>query len=187
MATGQGQEEKEKPMSAKRKVQFTPEQRAEHRRLRELFTDWHPSPEGLIASDKGKQFSIFGEYPYLRPFLAELKQAREAAGMSLADVAARSGIDKAALSRLENGQNPNPTLDTLWRYATALGKRLLLRKVPECPQCESQTRGKPDANPVKSLWRKRVQAHLFANLNENRATVSPAPVASATDPPLSWG
>ena len=31
-----------------------------------------------------------------------------------------------ALSRLENGQNANPTLDTLWRYAAALGKRLLL-------------------------------------------------------------
>ncbi len=116
-------------MSAKRnarKVEFTPEQRAEQCRLRELFQDWHPSPEELIASGEGVNFALFGEYPGLRPFLVELKQAREQAGLSLADVARRCGIDKAALSRLENGQNANPTIDTLWRYAAALGKRLLL-------------------------------------------------------------
>ena len=38
----------------------------------------------------------------------------------------RCGIDPPALSRLENGHTPNPTLDTLWRYAAALGKRLVL-------------------------------------------------------------
>jgi len=59
-------------------------------------------------------------------FIAELRRQREARGLSLADVAARSGIDKAALSRLENGQQPNPTLNTLTRYAHALGKRLAL-------------------------------------------------------------
>jgi transcriptional regulator with XRE-family HTH domain len=36
------------------------------------------------------------------------------------------GIDQPALSRLENGHNRNPTLDTLWKYAAALGKRLVL-------------------------------------------------------------
>ena len=44
----------------------------------------------------------------------------------LADIVARCGIDQPALSRLENGHTPNPTLDTLWRYAAALGKRLVL-------------------------------------------------------------
>jgi transcriptional regulator with XRE-family HTH domain len=91
-----------------------------------MFRKWHPSPEELIASGQGAQFAFSGEYPYLRPFLAELKQAREKAGLSLAQVARRCGIDKAALSRLENGQNSNPTLDTLWRYAAAIGKRLVL-------------------------------------------------------------
>ena len=46
--------------------------------------------------------------------------------MTLADVSARCGIDQPALSRLENGHTPNPTLDTLWRYAAATGKRLVL-------------------------------------------------------------
>lgn len=109
-----------------RKIELTPEQRAEHSRIRELFREWHPSPEELIASGEGEQFALSGDYRYLRPFLAKLKQARELAGLSLADVSRRCGIDKAALSRLETGQNRNPTLDTLWRYAAAVGKRLLL-------------------------------------------------------------
>ena len=41
-------------------------------------------------------------------------------------MAERSGIDKASLSRLENGLYPNPTVNTLARYARAIGKRLVL-------------------------------------------------------------
>ena len=62
----------------------------------------------------------------LRRFLVDLRREREARGMSLADVADRSGIDRAALSRLENGRQLNPTVNTLSRYARALGKRLAL-------------------------------------------------------------
>ena len=53
----------------------------------------------------------------------------------LACLAARCGIDQPALSRLENGHTPNPTLDTLRRYAAAMGKRLVLtaEDVPETP------------------------------------------------------
>jgi transcriptional regulator with XRE-family HTH domain len=46
--------------------------------------------------------------------------------LTLARLSARCGIDQPALSRLENGHTPNPTLDTLLRYAAALGKRLVL-------------------------------------------------------------
>ncbi len=55
-----------------------------------------------------------------------LKRVREAAGLTLAEVSRRCGIDQPALSRLENGHNQNPTLDTLWRYAAAVGRRLVL-------------------------------------------------------------
>jgi DNA-binding XRE family transcriptional regulator len=57
-------------------------------------------------------------------FIGGLRQQREQAGLSLGDVAERSGIDKATLSRLENGFYPNPTVNTLARYARAIGKRL---------------------------------------------------------------
>jgi transcriptional regulator with XRE-family HTH domain len=67
-----------------------------------------------------------GEYSELRPFMEGIKKAREAARLTLAEVSRRCGIDQPALSRLENGRNENPTLDTLWRYAAAVGLRLVL-------------------------------------------------------------
>jgi len=100
--------------------------RARRRAIRDMFRDWHPSPEELIASGEGTSFDLRGEYRQLRPFLEEMKRAREAAGLTLADVSRRSGIDQPALSRLETGHNKNPTLDTLWRYAAAIGRRLVL-------------------------------------------------------------
>jgi transcriptional regulator with XRE-family HTH domain len=53
-------------------------------------------------------------------------------------VSARCGIDQPALSRTENGHTPNPTLDTLRRYAAALGKRLVLTAEDET---ETRARG----------------------------------------------
>ena len=55
-----------------------------------------------------------------------MKQAREAAGLTLAEVARRCWTDPHALSRLGNGHTKNPTLDTLLRYAAAVGRRLVL-------------------------------------------------------------
>jgi DNA-binding XRE family transcriptional regulator len=59
-------------------------------------------------------------------FIGGLRRHREQAGLSLGDVAERSGIHKTSLSRLENGWFPNPTVNTLARYARAIGKRLAL-------------------------------------------------------------
>jgi DNA-binding XRE family transcriptional regulator len=111
---------------ARPKVQWTAEDRARHKAIREMFREWHPSPEELIASGEGANFDLQGEYRELRPFVEEMKRTREAAGLTLAEVSRRCGIDQPALSRLENGHNKNPTLDTLWRYAAAVGRRLLL-------------------------------------------------------------
>ena len=61
--------------------------------------------------------------------LVELKRARQERGLSLSEISRRSGIDLASLSRLEGGKNPNPTLETLSRYADALGLRLELSLV----------------------------------------------------------
>ena len=108
------------------KIQWTAEDRARHQAIRDMFRKWHPSPEELIASGEGASFDLRGEYRQLRPFVAEIKRAREAAGLTLAEVSRRCGIDQPALSRLETGHNKNPTLDTLWRYAAAVGKRLVL-------------------------------------------------------------
>ena len=62
-----------------------------------------------------------------RPFaelIAALKAERERNGLSLSDVAERSGMDRAAIHKLEIGLNKNPTAATLARYADALGKTI---------------------------------------------------------------
>jgi len=74
-------------------------------------TDVPTDPEDAIATAR---------------FIGGLRRHREQAGLSLGDVADRSGLDKATLSRLENGWYPNPTLNTLARYARGIGKRLVL-------------------------------------------------------------
>jgi DNA-binding XRE family transcriptional regulator len=117
---------KNKRNMIRRKVQWTAEDRARHQAIREMFRNWHPSPEELIASGEGANFDLHGEYRELRPFIEKIKRAREATGLTLAEASRRCGIDEPALSRLENGHNKNPTLDTLWRYAAAVGRRLLL-------------------------------------------------------------
>ena len=54
-----------------------------------------------------------------------MKRERERSRLSISDVAERSGLDRAVVSRLENGKQDNPTVATLMRYAAAVGKRFL--------------------------------------------------------------
>ena len=42
----------------------------------------------------------------------------------LNDMAERTGIDRATISKLETGKLANPTIGTLRTYARALGRRL---------------------------------------------------------------
>lgn len=62
----------------------------------------------------------------LHALLQQLKAAREAKGLSLADLTELTGMDRSALSKLETGQRENPTVETLVRYAEAVGKRLVV-------------------------------------------------------------
>jgi ribosome-binding protein aMBF1 (putative translation factor) len=58
---------------------------------------------------------------------AELLRAeRQEQGLSLADVHEKSGINRAAICRLENLVDANPTVATLDRMAAALGKKLVI-------------------------------------------------------------
>jgi transcriptional regulator with XRE-family HTH domain len=62
----------------------------------------------------------------LQELLRQLKAAREAKGLSLADLTELTGLDRSAISKLETGQRANPTVDTLVRYAEAVEKRLVV-------------------------------------------------------------
>ena len=60
----------------------------------------------------------------IRHVVAALKAERERQGLSLADLKERTGIEKSTLSRLENDETANHTVQTLSRYAGAVGKQL---------------------------------------------------------------
>ena len=62
----------------------------------------------------------------LRQAFRILKQERIAQGLSLADMRDRTGMSRSAVSRLENDDAANPTIETLSRYAEALGKELAI-------------------------------------------------------------
>jgi len=62
----------------------------------------------------------------LDELLSQLKAAREAKGLSLSDLTELTGMDRSALSKLESGRRANPTVETLVRYAEAVGKRLVV-------------------------------------------------------------
>jgi predicted transcriptional regulator len=104
-----------------RKIERTPEQQRQLQEVRERFQRERPGLEKLLASGDAAEVVPQGEYLELRAMLGTLKKYRERQGLSLTDVANRSGMDRAAISRLENGVYLNPTVDTLYRYAQAVG------------------------------------------------------------------
>ena len=107
----------------------TPEQQAAEQAIRERFQRDEPSLQDLVDSGDIDQVYSMGEYWELRKTFAALKSLREQQGLSITDMAERTGMDRAMISRLENGQIDNPTLATVGRYAKALGKRVVVNFV----------------------------------------------------------
>jgi transcriptional regulator with XRE-family HTH domain len=100
------------------------------REVRERFQRAKPTQEQLVESGEYGPFVPRAVYFAAKQVAADLKRAREAAGLSLSQVAAQSDVDKATLSRLESGKQLNPTLETLVRYAEAVDRRLCLTLAP---------------------------------------------------------
>jgi DNA-binding XRE family transcriptional regulator len=98
---------------------LTGEEAAEYRKVREQVAEELPD---LIARHHEHQVSL----NQVSELIRQLKAAREEKGLSLADLTQLTGMDRSALSKLETGQRLNPTVDTLVRYAEAVGKRLVV-------------------------------------------------------------
>ena len=105
-------------------LNWTPEDRARHEAVRARFRSERPNLEQLIAS--GEYFGPIPHGAYLawRVAMHELKLQREAKGLTLAEIAAKSGIDESRLDHMENGRGEWPSVESLFRYASALGKEL---------------------------------------------------------------
>jgi ribosome-binding protein aMBF1 (putative translation factor) len=98
---------------------LTPEESAAVRKVREQVAVELPE---LVARHHERTHA----FEMVESLLPQLKAAREAQGLSLADLTERTGMDRSAISKLESGQRANPTIDTLVRYAEAVGKRLVV-------------------------------------------------------------
>ena len=101
----------------------TDEERKRHAKVREQIKEELPD---IKRRARQRLALIKKEGTPLRQVLAALRAERERQGLSLADINERTGIDRAALSRLENNEDANPTLTTLERYAAAVGKQMVV-------------------------------------------------------------
>ena len=101
---------------------LTEEERVRHQMIRDQIEQ---EKVALIAHGR----RVKARHTMLREAVAALKSTREALWLSLADIKASTGIEKSNLSRLENDPLANPTIDTLCRYAEAVGKEIVITLV----------------------------------------------------------
>ena len=110
-----------------RRPRLTAEERSQARKEMKEAIARHKTIKAGTASrpDEAVAATVFDQMA-LNVLVDELRQRREALGMSLSDVAEKTGIDRASLNRLELRKNLNPTYGTLARYAAAVGRSLSL-------------------------------------------------------------
>lgn len=105
-----------------RNRRLTAEESAKYKAIREQVAEELPE---LIARHRERLSAL----DQLGELLKQLRAAREERGLSLADLTDLTGMDRSAISKLETGQRPNPTVETLVRYAEAVGKHLVVSLV----------------------------------------------------------
>src|SRR5205085_4219662 len=102
----------------------TSAQKANEKEVRQMFQNWKPGPEELLASGRWEgPILVEGQEAFWKA-IRQVRALREAQGMTLKEVSERCGIDVATLSKLENGKQANPTLFTMLLYVGAVGQRL---------------------------------------------------------------
>jgi DNA-binding XRE family transcriptional regulator len=101
----------------------TVEEQERHKRIREHVQEELPDIEKRARQKLAEavQHGITIQHT-----IALLKSERLKKGLSLADMKERTGIERSTLSRLENDAAANPTVDTLTKYAGAVGKKVLV-------------------------------------------------------------
>ncbi len=88
---------------------------------------------------------------------AAVRERRSAAGDSLADLAARAGIGKSTLHAIESG-DANPSIETLWALANALGVPFGELLDPSVPEVRVVRAG---SAPAVESEQAGLQAHLL--------------------------
>jgi DNA-binding XRE family transcriptional regulator len=105
---------------------LTPEQRALYQAVHERSKHERLGPDELLARGEIDELVPNWQASELSILMKALREERQRMGLSLDAVSERSGLIKSMLSELENGKRLNPTLETLYRYALAIGKHIKL-------------------------------------------------------------
>jgi DNA-binding XRE family transcriptional regulator len=104
-------------------------------RVREALARYKPvpfDPRSYAAKRSRVDVGFAGAYQQATDEFAALdllRSARQAAGLSQAEVARRMGVKAASLARIESSiasRKHSPTLSTLRSYAEACGRRLVI-------------------------------------------------------------
>jgi DNA-binding phage protein len=103
--------------------QATVEEQERHKRIREQTQEELPD---ITQRAKQKLAEAMQRGIAMQHAMALLKTERLKKGLSLSDMKERTGIERSTLSRLENNAEANPTVNTLMRYADAVGKKVFV-------------------------------------------------------------
>ena len=87
--------------------------------------------KAAVEANKALGRELLAERRELSAIVTELKTLREQLKITLTELAERTGMTVGNLSRLENMEGPNPTIETLRRYAQAIGHRIEIVVVAE--------------------------------------------------------
>ena len=109
---------------------LTPDERERIDRAR---AETENARETILTEGRARKAALEAARREIARTVAALKAERQRHGLSLADVEARCGLKRSALSRLENDPQANPTLLTLQRYAFALKMTLSTSLEPKSP------------------------------------------------------
>lgn len=112
-----------------RKIERTAADEFRLKAIRDQIQTERPSLEELAASGQYTEPVKHGVILDAMQVSHLLKDARQTSQLTLSDVSDRCGLDRVAISRLENGVYENTTIATLNRLAGAYGKKFVVELV----------------------------------------------------------
>lgn len=104
-------------------LELTPEQKEIVRQMQE---EAEADREELIALARKHWAADIAAVSRFEPLIHALKAAREERGVSLTELAERTGVNESIRARLETNPAPNISLAILQCYASALHKELVI-------------------------------------------------------------
>lgn len=134
---------------------LTPEEAARFRQLREQAEAEKPEIARRLETEPAGP-ATWADYHELRSLVESLRVERERRGLSREEVARRAMLDIDQIAAIEEHRDLNPSLSTLSRFATAVGRHLMLGLAAgtafrsDLPLAPTQAILPPDYSPTTS-------------------------------------